>query len=38
VTLIGTVKTEALKADIEAAVKQIKGVKRVDNQILVIAD
>jgi len=38
VTLIGTVKTEALKADIEAAVKQIKGVKRVDNQILVIAE
>src|SRR5688572_8858023 len=38
VTLIGTVKTEAMKADIEAAVKQIKGVKRVDNQILVIAD
>ena len=38
VTLIGTVKTEALKADIEAAVKQVKGVKRVDNQILVIAE
>lgn len=37
VTLLGTVKTEALKADIERAVKQIKGVKRVDNQITVIA-
>ena len=35
VMLIGTVKTEALKADIERAVKQIKGVKQVDNQIIV---
>lgn len=38
VTLLGTVKTEALKADIERAVKQIKGVKEVDNQISVIAE
>ena len=38
VTLLGTVKTEALKAQIERAVKQIKGVKEVDNQISVIAD
>jgi len=37
VTLLGTVKTEALKAHIERAVKQIKGVKKVDNQITVIA-
>lgn len=37
VTLLGTVKTEALKSDIERAVKQIKGVKKVDNQITVIA-
>ena len=37
VTLLGTVKTEALKADIERAVKQIKGVKKVDNLISVIA-
>jgi hypothetical protein len=38
VTLLGTVKTEALKGQIERAVKQIKGVKEVDNQISVIAD
>lgn len=35
VMLVGTVKTEALKADIERMVKQIKGVKSVDNQIIV---
>jgi hypothetical protein len=35
VMLVGTVKTEALKADIERMVKQIKGVKVVDNQIIV---
>ena len=35
VMLVGTVKTEALKADIERMVKQIKGVKIVDNQIIV---
>ena len=35
--LIGTVKTEELKSRIERAVKQIKGVKAVDNQITVIA-
>ena len=35
VMLIGTVKTEALKAEIERAVKQIKGVRQVDNQIIV---
>lgn len=38
VMLIGTVKTEALKAQIERAVKQIKGVKAVDNQITVMAE
>ena len=37
VMLIGTVKTEALKSQIEKMVKQIKGVKAVDNQISVIA-
>jgi osmotically-inducible protein OsmY len=35
VVLVGTVKTEGLKADIERMVKQIKGVKEVDNQIIV---
>ena len=35
VMLMGTVKTDTLKADIERAVKQIKGVKQVDNQIIV---
>lgn len=35
VMLSGTVKSETLKADIERAVKQIKGVKAVDNMIIV---
>jgi hyperosmotically inducible periplasmic protein len=35
VTLIGTVKTDGIKADVERLVKQIKGVKEVDNQIIV---
>jgi hypothetical protein len=35
VMLIGTVKTEAIKADVERMVKQVKGVKEVDNQIIV---
>ena len=38
VTLIGTVKTEALKTQVERLVKSVKGVKSVDNQISVIAD
>jgi BON domain-containing protein len=38
VMLIGTVKTEALKTQIERMVKQIKGVKAVDNQISVVAE
>jgi hypothetical protein len=37
VMLIGTVKTEELKTRIERMVKQIKGVKAVDNQISVIS-
>ena len=36
VMLIGTVKTDALKAQVERVVKQVKGVKQVDNQISVI--
>jgi hypothetical protein len=32
-TLMGTVKTEALKSQIERAVRNVKGVKSVDNQI-----
>ena len=35
VMLIGTVETQALKSDIEKAVRQIKGVKEIDNQIIV---
>ena len=37
VTLLGTVKTDVLKIQIERLVKQVKGVKSVDNQISVIA-
>ena len=37
VMLVGTVKTEEMKTRIERMVKQIKGVKEVDNQISVIA-
>jgi len=37
-TLIGTVKTAALKTQVERLVKSVKGVKSVDNQISVIAD
>ena len=37
-TLLGTVKTEALKEEVEKAVVKIKGVKQVDNQISVIPD
>jgi cytoskeletal protein RodZ len=36
VTLLGTVKSEDLKAQVEKMVKQIKGVKAVDNQITVM--
>src|SRR5215213_7045443 len=37
-TLIGSVKTEALKTQVERLVKSVKGVKSVDNQISVIAE
>jgi osmotically-inducible protein OsmY len=35
--LIGTVKTEEMKTRIERMVRQVKGVKDIDNQISVIA-
>ena len=38
VMLLGTVKTEEMKTRIERMVKQVKGVKAVDNQISVTAD
>jgi len=38
VTLIGSVKTEAMKNQVERMVRKIKGVKDVDNQITVVAD
>ena len=38
VMLIGTVKTEEMKTRIERMVKQVKGVKAVDNQISVISE
>ena len=38
VTLLGTVKTEAMKSQVEKLVKQVKGVKSVDNQIMVVAE
>jgi len=34
-TLMGMVKTEALKAEVERAVRSVKGVKAIDNQISV---
>ena len=36
-TVIGTVKTEALKAQVDRAIRAIKGVKQVDNQIVVFS-
>ena len=38
VTLLGTVKSEAIKSDLEKMVRRTKGVKEVDNQISVIPD
>ena len=38
VMLVGTVKTEEMKSRIARMVKQIKGVKEVDNQIIVLAE
>jgi len=35
-TLLGTVKTEALKAQVERTLGKIRGVKTVDNQIIVV--
>jgi osmotically-inducible protein OsmY len=36
VTLLGTVKTEDLKNAVERMVRQVKGVKEIDNQISVL--
>jgi hypothetical protein len=36
VTLLGTVKSETIKSDVEKMVRRMKGVKEVDNQISVI--
>jgi hypothetical protein len=38
VTLLGTVKTEAMKSQIDKLVRNIKGVKELDNQITVIPE
>ena len=38
VMLLGTVKTEQMKTRIERMVKQIKGVKEIDNQISVVSE
>lgn len=38
VTLLGTVKTDALKSQVERMIMRIKGVKAVDNQITVVSD
>ncbi len=37
VTLMGTVRTEALKTQVERVVRRLKGVKQVDNQITIAA-
>ena len=37
VTLTGTVKSEALKSQLDKAIRTIKGVKQVDNQIVVMS-
>ena len=37
VTLTGTVKSEALKSQIDRAIRGVKGVKQVDNQIVVMS-
>ena len=36
VTLVGTAKSEALKSQIERIVRSVKGVKEIDNQVVVI--
>ena len=38
VTLLGTVKTEAVKSQIDKMVRGIKGVKQIDNQITVVPE
>jgi hypothetical protein len=38
VSLLGTVKSEAVKSQIEKMVRGIKGVKQIDNQITVVAE
>jgi hypothetical protein len=37
VTLTGTVKSEALKSQLDRTIRSVKGVKQVDNQIVVMA-
>ena len=37
VTVTGTVKSEALKAQVDRALRSVKGVKQVDNQIIVMS-
>jgi hypothetical protein len=37
VTLTGTVKSEALKSQVDRMIRSVKGVKQVDNQIVVMA-
>jgi osmotically-inducible protein OsmY len=37
VTLTGTVKSEALKSQLDKTIRAIKGVKQVDNQIVVMS-
>jgi uncharacterized integral membrane protein len=37
VTLTGTVKSEALKSQVDRMIRAVKGVKQVDNQIVVVA-
>jgi hypothetical protein len=37
VTLTGTVKSEALKSQVDRMIRSVKGVKQVDNQIVVVA-
>jgi len=36
-TLIGTVKSESLKSEFERMIRNVRGVKQVDNQIIVLA-
>ena len=37
VTLTGTVKSETLKAELDRAIRGVRGVKQVDNQIVVMS-